>query len=822
MNKKMISMKIRHKILILNLSLVFIPLILAGTLAFRVGVSTLSQVTGRSLQKDAAYVIDSMDRDLYERSTDLRSWAGPAVMQDVLRGDPDGRIASSLSEISEKHAGLYRELFCVNAKGVVIASANKYRTGMDVSKEAWFQKGVMEGVPYIGPVHAQGNAQENLIGIVQPIHNASDRSSVIGVLVSTFGWESFSGAVRLMNEGKEGELRDGCLTVVDDKGGVLFQFVSAEGAVRKFFPSDDPFLQKVMAGGAGFLVESGRDGKTYLSGFAHASGYKDGKGPDWSVILSIPRATAFAPVYHLGRQLSLVGVFCLILIPAIAILFSKGITRPITHMVDILKDIAGGEGDLTRHIEVQSNDEIKELADWMNTFIINIQGIVREIKETMKSVSESSRMISRNTEKLNAGTEEQGGSLQEISVSITAMDQMNRQVADNAKNLASHTEEASSSIIEMSASIDEVAENAKHASSAVEETSSSISEMVGSINEISNNIVSVSSNADQAASFTEEIDRSIQEVEKNAKNSLKISEQSVSKAEGGMTAVTQTQEGMVKIKETFEESARVIKRLGEKSVQIGKILKVIDEVADQTNLLALNAAIIAAQAGEHGKGFAVVADEIKALAERSAASTKDISAVIRSVQKEAEEAVQSMEVSSGSITRGMNLSLQAKEALLQMMESVDHSRTMVNEIAHAAIEQSKGSQMVKKAVEKITESLRQINKGTQEQKVGSKQIIENTERIREMINHVSRAMQEQAKGSGQIAKAIEETNYKTQEISKFTVSQTEKTQEVLSNSKTIEQIAERNAQQVQEMTQAISDMAEKVERLQSEIDTFKV
>lgn len=826
MNMKIISMKIRHKILALNLVLVFIPLIIAGLLAFRVGVDTLNQVIGRNLQNTASYIIDSMDRDLYEQALALRSWTGLALMQDVSKGDPDGRIASHLSDISGRNPGLYRDLLCVNTRGVVTASANKHRTGMNVSNEVWFQKGVVGGAAYTGPVAALDNAKENLIVMAQPIHDASNHSSVIGVMVSMLNWESLTGPARLMNAGDKGELRDGYLSLVDDSGTVLFQFGNTgdpdRNIVRKSLPAGAQSLQKILQDGAGFATEQEESGKVYLSGFAHSSGYKDFKKLDWSAILSVPRTSAFAPVYELGKQLSIVGVLCLILIPAIAMLFAKGITRPITNMVYILKDLAGGEGDLTRRIEVQTDDEIKELADWMNTFITNIQNIVRQIKETMKNVSDSSRQISQGTEELNAGAEEQGSAIQGISGSMASMDQMNRQVADNTKNLASHTEEASSSIIQMSASIDEVAENAKHASNAVEETSTSISEMAGSINEISSNIDTVSSNSDQTASFTEEINRSIQEVEKNAKNSLKISEQSVAKAEGGMTAVIQAQEGMVKIKETFEESARVIKRLGEKSVQIGKILKVIDEVADQTNLLALNAAIIAAQAGEHGKGFAVVADEIKALAERAATSTSDISGVIRNVQREAEDAVKSMEVSSGSITRGMDLSVQAKEALLQIMESVNHSRSMVEQIAQATVEQSKGSQMVKKAVEKMTESLRQIAKGTQEQKTGSKQIIENTERLREMINHVSRAMQEQAKGSGQIAKAIEETNYKTQEISKSTVSQTEKTQEVLSNSKTIEHIAERNTLQIHEMTKAINDMAEAVEHLQAEIDKFKV
>jgi len=96
---------------------------------------------------------------------------------------------------------------------------------------------------------------------------------------------------------------------------------------------------------------------------------------------------------------------------------------------------------------------------------------------------------------------------------------------------------------------------------------------------------------------------------------------------------------MENIRSTVEATAEMINRLGKRSQEIGQILKVIDEVTDQTSLLALNAAILAAQAGEHGKGFAVVAEEIRELAERTAASTKEIANVIAAVQQESAASV---------------------------------------------------------------------------------------------------------------------------------------------------------------------------------------
>ena len=164
--------------------------------------------------------------------------------------------------------------------------------------------------------------------------------------------------------------------------------------------------------------------------------------------------------------------------------------------------------------------------------------------------------------------------------------------------------------------------------------------MVSSISEVDQNVVYLTNFVTDTSSSMVEMSASIAQVEANAARSYDLALAVADAAESGMKAVRETIDGMEQIRQSVVEANAVVSRLGDRSVAIGKILNVIEDVAEQTNLLALNAAILAAQAGEYGKGFSVVAAEIRELSERTASSTRDIANLIRAVQDEVENALQ--------------------------------------------------------------------------------------------------------------------------------------------------------------------------------------
>ena len=226
----------------------------------------------------------------------------------------------------------------------------------------------------------------------------------------------------------------------------------------------------------------------------------------------------------------------------------------------------------------------------------------------------------------------------------------------------------------------------------------------------------------------------IQNVARNAQLSAEAAQDALHNADAGQQAVRQSIDGMMVIRENVQETSKKIKRLGERSNEIGEIVRIIEDIADQTNLLALNAAIQSAMAGEHGRGFAVVADEIRLLAERSTESTKRIATLVKSIQGDTFEAVVAMEDSTQEVVKGSQLADEAGRALNSIYTAVERQAQMIETIAHAANEQAQVSENVAVAMGQISEITRQTNSGTQEAAMSVSYLAELADQLRASVS----------------------------------------------------------------------------------------
>ncbi len=218
----------------------------------------------------------------------------------------------------------------------------------------------------------------------------------------------------------------------------------------------------------------------------------------------------------------------------------------------------------------------------------------------------------------------------------------------------------------------------------------------------------------QASASVLQMAQSINEVSQTAAQSARVAQQSLAAAEKGGQAVHNQIAGMNEIRSQIQDTAKRIKRLGESSLEIGEIVELISDITEQTNVLALNAAIQAASAGEAGRGFTVVAEEVQRLAERSGEATKQIEAIVKTIQADTQDAVAAMEKSTVGVVEGTKLSDAAGQAL-------DEIRKVSRELAELIGGISAQTQKQSASVSDVTRGMQGILKITEETTEGTKQ-----------------------------------------------------------------------------------------------------
>lgn len=258
------------------------------------------------------------------------------------------------------------------------------------------------------------------------------------------------------------------------------------------------------------------------------------------------------------------------------------------------------------------------------------------------------------------------------------------------------------------------------------------------------------------AGAVKEMMRTIQDNSRNATTTLSTARGAKESAEQGGKVVKETVEGMKRIAGVVKKSSDTIQALGKSSKQIGEIVSVINEIADQTNLLALNAAIEAARAGEQGRGFAVVADEVRKLAERTTKATKEIATMIKSIQKDTEEAVYSMSEGTREVDNGISLADKAGVSLKEIMQVSQRVADMVTEIAAASEEQSKAGEEISNNVESINELADQTAARTLQVARSAEDLDRLTETLRQVVSQFKFSREKQLSGLSALPEAIHE------------------------------------------------------------------
>lgn len=225
----------------------------------------------------------------------------------------------------------------------------------------------------------------------------------------------------------------------------------------------------------------------------------------------------------------------------------------------------------------------------------------------------------------------------------------------------------------------------------------------------------------------------MQNVADSARTASTVASRAARNAEESEKAIDRTVQKIMHLRETVGETAKKVKRLGESTQQISRVVSLINQIAVQTNLLAINAGIEAARAGEEGQGFAVVAEEVSELAARSSSATKEIENILDNVQREATELVQVIELETIQVVEGTRVVEDAKYSLAQILEVSRQVNLLVSSISNATDSQVETSQIVSTLVKQIAETSERTSTSSQKVSESLQHTVEISQQLQQTV-----------------------------------------------------------------------------------------
>lgn len=397
------------------------------------------------------------------------------------------------------------------------------------------------------------------------------------------------------------------------------------------------------------------------------------------------------PQLHL---LLLLGVsLTTLLIVLLTAYLGKYITRPLLDTIVAVSQLE--QGELDTRVDIKGEKEFVELGNNINQMAERIQQLIEEQQNAYQEQMQAQTSIFEQERQNSARIQtELLGFLRSIE-GVSGGDLTVR--ADITESQIGIVADFFNSIIE----------NLRDIIAQVKETTQKVNSSVGQnenvIGQVAQEALHQAEQINQTLNALETMTYSIQEVASNAQKAARVSRSASQSAQMGGKAIEQTVKSILQLRETVAATAKKVKRLGESSQEISKVISLINQIAMQTNMLAINASIEASRAGEEGKGFAVVAEEVGELAVKSAEATQEIEEIVEIIQEETADVVAAMELGTSQVVEGTQLVEDTKKSLDQIAQVSQQIDQLLQSISGATISQARTSQSLSQLMKEVAQ-----------------------------------------------------------------------------------------------------------------------
>ncbi len=501
------------------------------------------------------------------------------------------------------------------------------------------------------------------------------------------------------------EDKAGYITALQQAGDPNVNRILAKGTSIGLQAANTPGTKDALLGNEGFATFPDYRGVPVLSAYTPL----DIPGLHWVLMSEIDVEEAFRPINKMTSEIlskaSLIGLGALALVSLGAWLLVRSITRPLGQLTGTMNQVA--EGDMTARAKLTSGDELEELG---NTF----DGMLDERIATMEEAARTNKQLNESVVELMNATAQLAD--RDLTIEVPVAEDVTGTVSDALNMMVEETSDVLIEINKVSKQVEDSVNLVQSQTSAVKGAADNekiiIQSTIDQLTKVSNSINNIGGLVQQVSQLAQ-----------NVQSSSTTTANSVNK----------NIEGMGQIRETVAETEKRIKRLGERSQEIGNIVEIINTLSERTNVLALNASMQAASAGEAGKGFAVVAEEVQRLSESSRESTLEISALIDSIQLETSEAIATMNSTIERVVEGTELASQAGTEMTKTQSDALELAEAIKRISVESQAQTEANASLMAQANTVLDSTEKTSVALDEQSVQTKNLVAYAERLRSEV-----------------------------------------------------------------------------------------